>query len=59
MHHSILENKQVTIMLFFFNKKILGALKNLCLPQNEKQGFIFFAHLKKKQNKQLHNVVKN
>ena len=52
MHHSIFgKTSRSQLCYFFFNKTILGALKN-CLPQNEKQGFIFFAHLKKKkQNK--------
>ena len=37
--------------MWFFFRTILGTLKNLCLPQNVKQDFIFFPTWKKKQNK--------
>ena len=51
MHHSILENKQVTIMWFFFNKTILGTLETYVCPKTKSRVSFFLPTWKKKQNK--------
>ena len=47
MHHSILDNKQVTIMLFFFQQNNFGRIEKLSAPKR-KSGFHFFCPLEKK-----------
>ena len=51
MRQTFLGKQAGHLHVIFSTEQILGTLRNLCLPQNENQGFIFFAHLKKKQHK--------
>ena len=52
MRQTFLEKQAGHLYVILFQQNNFGHIRNLCLPQNEKQGFIFFAHLKKKKTEQ-------